>query len=193
MGILGHTMQFVIDLKLPKGFSVLELGDQWVTHGVRRLAKDWYKELGCGRYESIDGNGRATVTHDLNRPLPPDLARKLGEFDLVTDFGTGEHCFDQRAVWQTIHYLTKVQGFIIFDRASQGYPEHGFYLTHRCLYEGLADANDYKIIRLERSNGRNGGELIRGIFQKVKKQKFRIPQQGRYKKILRPIMETKVA
>jgi len=189
MGMLAHIATYVKELKLPNGFSVCDLGDQFCTFNVRRLASEFYKELGCKRYVSIDGNGRGTLTHDLNLPLSAVTASNLGQFDLVTDFGTGEHVFNQYQVWKTIHYLTKTNGYIAFDRPAQGYPEHCYYNVHMCLFNDLAAANNYEVVRLERSNGRNGGELIRGVFRKVNKDKFRIPQQGRYKKLLRPITE----
>lgn len=181
MGILSEPAQFIRDLALPKGFSVCELGDQWVTYtDPHQLASEFYKELGCGRYESIDGNGRGTITADLNRPLSPDL----GLFDLVTDFGTGEHIFNQHQVWKSVHYLTKPNGgFIVFDRPVQGYDGHCYYLTHEALYNDLALANGYEVVRLEHATMKRG-ELIRGVFRRKGKGKFVIPQQGRYKKIL---------
>lgn len=170
----------VRDLKLQKGFSVCELGDQWVTYLTpRMLAKDFFRKLGCGHYISVDGNSRGTVTADLNRPIVPSL----GLFDLVTDFGTGEHVFNQYQVWKTVHDLTKHKGYIAFDRPTQGYAEHCFYNTHECLFRDLATANEYEIVRLEHAVTPRG-ELIRGVFHKAVNGKFRIPQQGRYRKIL---------
>jgi hypothetical protein len=188
MGILAEPAEFVRALKLPTGFSVCELGDQYITHDVRRLASEFYLELGCGRYVSIDGNGRGTFTYDLNKPL---RTNHLGEFDLVTDFGTGEHIFDQATVWKTVHYLTKAQGYIVFDRPTQGYSGNGghcYYNTHECLFNDIAAANDYVVHKLEHQQTTRG-ELIRGVFQKMRRNKFRVPQQGRYKKLLRPITE----
>ena len=185
MGILKEPVEFVEALKLPKGFSVCELGDQWVTYGTPHvLASDWYKRIGCGRYESIDGNDRGTWTHDLNRKLPAAVA----PFDLVTDFGTGEHIFDQAQVWRTIHLLTKPGGYIAFDRPTAGYPGHCFYLINEGLIRDIAAANDYAILRLEpRKTSR--GELIRGVFKKTgTATKFQVPQQGRYRSILGAIL-----
>ena len=180
MGILAEPAQFVRELKLKKGFAVCELGDQWVTYiSPHVLAADYFRELGCGKYVSIDANGRGTLTADLNRPLPQDI----GTFHLVTDFGTGEHVFNQAQVWRTVHGLTKQGGYIVFDRPCQGYEGHCFYLTHETLFRDLAAANNYEIVRLERS-ATPRGELIRGVFRKGGEGKFQTPQQGRYKKIL---------
>jgi len=180
MGILAEPAQMVRDLNLSKGFSVCELGDQYLTYVAPHvLSEHWYKEFGCGHYVSVDGNGRGTITADLNRPV-----LGLGQFDLVTDFGTGEHIFHQAQVWKTVHDLTKRNGYIAFDRPAQGYQEHCFYNSHECLFRDLAAANEYEIVRLERGRTPRG-ELIRGVFRKIVDAKFRMPQQGRYKKALK--------
>ncbi len=188
MGILGEPLAYLVDLqhKLPPKFSVCELGDQWITEGERRLARDFYKhDMGCGRYESIDGNGRGTITADLNRPLNPRLH---GAFNLVTDFGTGEHVFNQYQVFKTIHDLCAKDGFIVFDRPTQGYPVHCYWNANQCLWDDVATANDYEVLEMS-SRDTTRGRLIRGVMRKTTGKKFHIPQQGRYKKLLRPITE----
>lgn len=182
MGILAEPAMFLRKLHLPEGFAVCELGDQWVTHtDPHLLAADFYRMLGCGRYVSIDGNGRGTVTWDLNLPL-----KKLGTFDLVTDFGTGEHIFDQAQVWRSIHRLTKVGGYIAFDRPSQGYDGHCFYRVDESWCHDIAAANEYREVRFERTPTKRG-ELVRGVFQRTTDNEFVVPQQGRYRKVLRAI------
>jgi hypothetical protein len=181
MGILAEPARFVEALKLPKGFSVCELGDQWVTHvAPHRLAEEWYRDLGCGRYVSLDANGRGSMTVDLNQKWKHDI----GTFDLVTDFGTGEHIFNQAEVWRTMHLLTKVGGYIVFDRPSDGYPGHCFYLVQETLFRDLADANGYDLMRLEQATTKRGS-LWRGVFRKLRPGKFLAPQQGRYLKSMR--------
>jgi hypothetical protein len=183
MGILAEPAQFVRDLKLPNGFSVCELGDQWITHETpHRLASKFYKELGCKRYESIDGNGRGTFTYDLNIKWE-QKGQRWAPFDLVTDFGTGEHIFNQAQVWRTLHVLTKPKGYIVFDRPAAGYPTHCFYLVQEGLIRDLADANRYDVVRLERAQTVRG-ELIRGVLRKRANTRFAVPQQGRYQKSL---------
>lgn len=183
MGILAEPAQFVRDLKLPEGFAVCELGDQWITHETpHRLASEFYSELGAKRYVSIDGNGRGTVTWDLNLKWKG----KSGVYDLVTDFGTGEHIFNQAQVWRTLHVLCKPMGYIVFDRPASGYPGHCYYLSQKCLFEDIARANNYKVVRLQRGVTKRG-ELWRGVFHKRNGLPFQIPQQGRYLGILGPI------
>lgn len=180
MGILAEPAQFVRDLKLPKGFTVCELGDQYITHGERRLASEFYQELGCKKYASIDGNGRGTHTWDLNVKW---VNPKMGPYDLVTDFGTGEHVFNQAQVWRTLHVLTKVGGYIVFDRPTSGYPGHCFYHIQPGLIKDIAAANCYSVVRMEEATTIRG-TLVRGVLRKMTGHAFQIPQQGRYQKAL---------
>lgn len=177
MGILKEPADMVRALRLPKGFSVCELGDQMVSGKVATPAVEFYRSLGCGRYEAIDGNGRGTLIADLN--LAIYAAHFDGGFDLVTDFGTGEHIFDQAQVWRTLHDLTKVGGFIAFDRPAQGYPAHCFYLVTESWCRDIAAANNYRVVRLELGTTPRG-QLWRGVFQRTDRRMFKIPQQGRY-------------
>lgn len=177
MGILKEPAEYVKALQLPTGFSVCELGNQQMSGEVPRPAIDFYRKLGADRYVSIDGNGQGTITHDLNKPVT-DL--NLGTFDLVTDFGTGEHIFDQAQVWRTLHDLARVGGHIAFDRPSDGYAKHAFYLITAGLIQDLARANGYRILRLARKETPRGW-LVRGILRKSSQASaFRVPQQGRY-------------
>lgn len=185
MGIVAAPLQFVLELKkkLPSRFHVCELGDQMITcQDPHRLAREFYEQdMECGRYVSIDGNGRATMLWDLNTPLP-----NVGQFDLVTDFGTGEHIFDQRQVFKTIHLLIKQGGYFVFDRPTDGYGVHCYWKINRCVIEDFAAVNEYEIVKLEDGH-MSRGELVRGVLRKRGKDKFRVPQQGRYKKLLRPL------
>jgi SAM-dependent methyltransferase len=178
MGIQPALVGIVRALPLPKGFAVCELGNQEMCGGEKGVpSRPWYESLGCGCYVSIDGNGRATVTADLNLPV----VQLFGQFDLVTDFGTGEHIFDQAQVWRTLHDLVKPGGYIAFDRPAQGYDKHCFYLTNECLFRDIAAANGYEVLRLERATMPRG-ELIRGVFRRpATRDRFRVPQQGRYR------------
>lgn len=181
MGILQEPAAFVKGLQLPSGFSVCELGDQMMSGGkVPTPAEAFYRSFGCAKYVAVDGNGRGNVTADLNLPV-----KGLGTFDLVTDFGTGEHIFDQAQVWRTVHGLTKPGGYIAFDRPSQGYGEHCFYLITEGLLEDIADANGYLVLRMESARTPRG-VLVRGVFRKPSTGlEFRVPQQGRYQASLR--------
>lgn len=188
MGILAEPLRYIEELKLAPGFSVCELGDQFITSGeTKYLAREWYERRGCARYVSVDANGRnGAVVFDLNKPLLriDALAFGLGKgFDLVTDFGTGEHIFDQRQVWETMHDLCNPGGFIVFDRPTAGYEGHCFYLIQWNVISALAHANDYAVVRLE-EHVSTRGILLRGVLRKSNNMPFVVPQQGRYVKDL---------
>jgi hypothetical protein len=189
MGIQKEPAAFIAQLArtaLPSGFSVCELGDQGMCgEGKNNPARPWYESIGCGRYVSIDGNGRGTLTADLNQGIADmGLSELRPRFDLVTDFGTGEHIFDQAQVWRTIHDLTKPRGYIAFDRPAQGYQKHCYYLTNDCLYVDIAAANGYGVVWFARA-ATPRGQLIRGAFRTPSvSRSFVVPQQGRYLKDL---------
>lgn len=190
MGILARPVDWLRRLAaedLPAGFHVCELGDQYLTQtgGAHRLAQEFYlQDLGAGRYVSLDGNGRGTHCVDLNiKPQRWDVW-PLGDFDLVTDFGTGEHVFNQAQVWATIHQLTRVGGYLVLDRPAQGYPGHCYYRVDECLIRDVAAANAYDVVKLEKGET-SRGELWRAILRRTRGDKFRTPQQGRYRSILR--------
>ena len=182
MGIFAEAAGWIRDLKLPDGFAVCDLGDQRMCGQFPAMkAEAFYRAIGCGHYVSIDGNGQGTVNADLNQPLDVEL----GTFDLVTDFGTGEHIFDQAQVWRSIHNLIRPGGYLAFDRPSQGYGKHGFYQTNVCLLEDLAAANRYKVIHLKLATTPRG-RLVRGLFRVPRHAvPFVVPQQGRYQRSLR--------
>lgn len=189
MGILGGPQAYMRALKLPAQFTVFELGDQLLTNEVGHPpAEKFYREIGCGKYVSVDGNGRnGAFAWDLNKPLPREFVDKHGQFDLVTDFGTGEHIFDQAQVFRTLHQFCKPGGYIIFDRPIADYEGHAFYLIQPNLISAFAHANRYDVIKFERVR-MSRGELIRGILHKIVEQAFEVPQQGRYHADLKPIL-----
>jgi len=170
------------ELNLPAGFSVIELGNQMWHSGKRRDPKFWskdasilYNKLGCGKYESIDANGGATILADLNLPLDPHP----GQFDLVTDFGTSEHIFDIAQVWRTIHSLCKPGGLITFDKPFQGFPEHGFWKVDLTFFRDLAKANHYQIMQINEIEAPRG-RCWRGVMKRLDAGAFRNPQQGKW-------------
>jgi hypothetical protein len=193
MGIGPIPAQMLRDLPLPKGFTVCELGDQIWHQGTRRSPQWWckparelYQSMGCTRYEAIDGNGGGTVLADLNLPFTvnhPDFTRA---FDLVTDIGTSEHCFNFAQVWWTIHEMTKPGGLIFFEKPYQGFPDHGFFNQHKTLFVDLAGANGYEILFLGEHEAPRGS-VWRGCYRKRADDvaPLRFPFQGKYKRKLK--------
>ncbi|ACF02094.1 hypothetical protein Rpal_3594 [Rhodopseudomonas palustris TIE-1] len=165
---MGINLECVITLAelvalLPKKRSVIELGAQDISAdpelvanalnergylGAARVstAPELYRRLGFEEYTAIDFiDGRDDVKmFDLN--LDIDRAYGFTEtFDLVTNLGTLEHCFDQAAGFRNMHRLTKLGGFMLQCVPAAGQVNHGFYSYSPRLMAELALANDYEL------------------------------------------------
>ncbi len=106
------------DLMLPRVIRLLESQgrafdratlDRLATapwQDVKGCTADYYRALGFASYDAIDVNSRyGSLVMDLN----VDLRERCGferTFDLVTNNGTGEHIFNQYAVFKNMHQLT---------------------------------------------------------------------------------------
>ncbi len=114
----------------------------------------YYRALGFTRHDAIDVNGRyGSLVMDLNQ----DLRRTYGfarTFDLVTNNGTGEHVFDQRAVFENVHALAKPGGVMLHVLPFFNWLNHGFYAFSPLLFLDLAAANGYEILRLSLAGNR---------------------------------------
>jgi hypothetical protein len=109
---------------------------------------DYYRALGFETYRTIDVNARYdSLVMDLNR----DIAAHYGfteTFDLVTNNGTGEHVFNQAAVFGNAHVLCRVGGVMLHVLPFVNYLNHGFFSFNPILFHDLAAANEYEILRL---------------------------------------------
>lgn len=188
MGIGPEPAALLRSLELPKGFSVIELGDQIHHQGRRsingqpnpewwsRPARELYAELGCGKYDSIDANGRGTITADLNYPLDPFP----GQYDLCSDFGTIEHLGDPCQGWRTLHQLCKPGGLIVGDKPETGYLRHGLFLHDKSFFSALARSNGYKIVHFSAVHA-GRGTCRRFVFRKAPEEStFRPAYQGKW-------------
>ncbi len=111
------------------------------------MAAELYRRLGYASYAAIDANGaHGARALDLNR----DLAAQglAATFDLVTNLGTIEHCFDQAAAFRNMHRLCRPGGLMIHCLPAQGLVNHGFYNYHPRFVADLAAANGYAIEQL---------------------------------------------
>jgi SAM-dependent methyltransferase len=109
------------------------------------LAKLLYRVVfDCTTYRAIDLHGtEAAWRHDLNLPLPVSET-----FDVVTNFGTSEHVFDQAQVFRSIHALVRPGGLMLHALPHQGGPDHGFFNYHPTFFHDLAAANAYRVATL---------------------------------------------
>lgn len=169
MGINAELVNIVADLRLAgllTGTSVIELGSQVVcaredvvdfllsSSGFKlaevrtSTAEQLYRSVGFEKYCCIDASGELdALIFDLN----VDIRAQYGfrdQFDLVTNLGTAEHCFDQCAVFRNIHNLCKVGGLMIHAAPSQGNVNHAFYNYQPRFFMDLAKANGYEILSI---------------------------------------------
>lgn len=113
-------------------------------------AAELYARYGLKHYLCIDAGGSDTehkLIADLNRPIKeqkPDIQT----FDIVTNLGTSEHCFDQVGVFRNVHDLCEVNGLIIHNLCSQGLVNHGYYNYHPRFAFEMAQANQYQILKM---------------------------------------------
>ncbi len=148
---------------LAGGDSVIELGAQTLAVEERILAAAltgfgrkltaytvpaFYGVFGFTRYQAIDVSGE-------NGSLAFDLNDDLGErhdfhqrFDLVTNLGTSEHCFNQFIVFRNIHELCAPGGLMIHALPSLGWANHGLYAYTPKFFDCLSKANGYELLDL---------------------------------------------
>jgi len=116
--------------------------DNW-PKGPRCSSKSLYKMLGINEYHSFDINEElGAISHDFN--LPFEDTTFYSQFDLVTDHGSCEHAFNIAESYRTMHRLCKPGGLIVIAQALWG--GNGYFLYDKSFFEGIAAANNYKIV-----------------------------------------------
>lgn len=119
--------------------SMLELGNKrW---GKREPYKRWFERIGM-LHVSVDLNGQdGALKRDLRQPLD------LGEFDMVTNFGTTEHVSDQEPVWRNV--VESCRNVIVSTTPKPGtYKGHGMLYPTMEFYTELARLNGFELERL---------------------------------------------
>jgi hypothetical protein len=98
-------------------------------------------------YNSIDVcPGLKTEILDLNFDPLPDRMRS--RYDVVLNFGTTEHIFNQWNCFELMHDATKVGGVIYHQLPASGYFDHGYYCYTPLFFREMAEANEYEILDL---------------------------------------------
>jgi SAM-dependent methyltransferase len=191
------------DLKMPQG--ELELVFNKLLSLPAGVDKPYtpevlYKGMGFKRYNCIDADGRNNaLVFDLNKDIVAEYGPQA-KFDLVTNHGTSEHCFDQYNVFRNVHNLCTTGGIMIHGLPFQGYLNHGFFNYQPLFYKALAAANNYNLLGLYLNINSEAGDistysdalmnylstppnstmLLLAVMQKVDDQEFRTPFDGKY-------------
>lgn len=101
--------------------------------------------LGAKHVDSMDFSDyeKASVVHDLNKPIPEDFKRK---YTLVVDSGTLEHIFDFPAAIRNCMEMLSVNGHFITVTTGNNYLGHGFYqFSPELLYRVFSKENGFKV------------------------------------------------
>jgi hypothetical protein len=95
-------------------------------------------------YNSVDVcPGLKTVILDLNFDSAPD--EMIGHYDVVFNFGTTEHIFNQWNCFEFMHDALKVDGVVYHQLPASGYLDHGYYCYTPLFFQEMAQANGYVI------------------------------------------------
>ena len=164
----------------------------------------FFKLLGFTEVHSVDyfDNEKPTFVLDLNKRIPASME---GQYDLVSDAGTLEHCFDvKEALFNTVRLL-KPGGHVCFCAPMSGYVDHGFYSFSPTLFRDFFGQNGFDRMQLDilADNGNNANlktrrydyapgtaEIIRDLFKisgifflarKGTSAEPRVPIQGYYR------------
>ena len=147
----------ILGFKTFQGLKLCELGDLFLRKDTKlgyRRASRFFKELGF-EVTVIDlGIGREKIDEDvlrfdLSKPIETDL-----KFDMIIDYGTGEHITDQYEFHRNIHNLCNVNGVIFRSNPSSRYRNeedmlkrtHGLYHYTIEFFTQLAWLCRYKIV-----------------------------------------------
>lgn len=168
------------------GLKVLEMGAiEHKTPEPRMPARDWYLERGASKVVSIDLNAsNGAIPHDLDTPIPDELRER---FDLVTNYGTGEHVNDQYSFFKNCHDACKSGGIMVHQLLHEGFePGHGrYYYTQESAFR-LARLCAYGLVYLQNyaaaKEGRKGVIIV--AFLKRRASQFPSPRKFRSLKIL---------
>ena len=140
-----------IDSIQKKNLDNLSIAESFTT-------EDYFKSVGFKEYKSIDINGAYnSLQFDLNKNISETYNYKE-EYDLVINNGTGEHVFNQYALFLNFHNLTKLNGVMLNILPFIDWINHGFYNFNPIFFADLAASNNYEIIKISLAN-RNGSEL----------------------------------
>lgn len=140
--------------------NAIVIGEQQMSDisGVSHnsLFKSWLIGKGWNA-ESIDMGDHplysSSLKHDLALPLPIDLHRK---WDILFDFGTGEHIRDQAQYWKNCHDLVKAGGVRVHILPPIGtWPLHCKFRYDEVFFDKICENYKYQKIHDQMINESN--------------------------------------
>ena len=105
------------------------------------------KIMQCRRLDILDisDTEEANIIHNLN--LPIEDINLMNKYDVIFDFGTMEHVFNNIVHLQNIFKMLKKNGLFILDLPANGWLEHGFRQYSPTFFYDLCYQNN-KSLRL---------------------------------------------
>jgi SAM-dependent methyltransferase len=125
----------------------------------RPLIKRIYQMLGFADWVAIDSYpDHGNLVMDFNRNFTASYGYTQ-QFDLVSNKGSTEHIFDQRAAFENMHNLCRKGGVMVHDAPTLNIFNHAFYGYHPLFFLELAEANRYQVLDLRLGN--RWGDTVR--------------------------------
>jgi len=179
--LLANMREAKIDLADCK---MLEFGNQILrSHdpSYPRSAKTYFSSLNVW-HTSVDINGKdGALCIDLQNSL------SLGEFDVVTNFGTSEHILKQFPVFQNMHESCRVGGLITHVVPSVANPKvrkpHGLWLYGLEFFLGLAEMCKYKVLTQEIRLRGKSKPILAQVFAAFVKSNHSFPERAQFLEI----------
>jgi hypothetical protein len=99
-------------------------------------------------------------------------------YDVVLNFGTTEHIFNQWNCFEVIHDACKVGGTMYHDLPANGYLTHGYYSYTPLFFKDLAEANQYTVEDLFLTDA--GGQRLDDVQVDIRDlDQYMTPHSGR--------------
>jgi hypothetical protein len=160
MARVGKLFDVTVSCPLTQSNASHALG----RDGDAPYARDFWAWLGFD-YLTVDIDGIADVSLDLNcESVAPEL---VGNYQLVTNFGTTEHIANQLNAFKVIHDLAAPGGLMIHDVPLQGMLNHGLINYNPKFFWMLARSNSYRTIHMSMSADRIGRALPQNIAEAI--------------------------
>ena len=99
--------------------------------------------LGCELVvvDIVESRGDEIIL-DLNEPMPEEYK---GQFDMVVDSGTIEHCFNIAQAIKNVAEMINEGGYIVQGNPLSWY-NHGFYNLNPTFYHDFYEANGFQVL-----------------------------------------------
>lgn len=101
------------------------------------------RALGFDSVDTLDINGKATITIDLQQPLPKKL---VGRYSCILDAGVLFWCYDPGAVLRNLCLLMTGKALVMHITALSGHYGRGYYNIHPRLFEDFYLGNNFSFV-----------------------------------------------